>query len=79
MNSKEIETIIGIIEEAERNYILNKDEFLLKIKLEDMLKAKNNESLHLVSCSDINCKYEDRGNHLWCEKHGTAHKKRHCN
>ena len=49
MNNKEIETIIGIIEEAERHYILNKDEFLLKIKLEDMLKAKNNESLHDVS------------------------------
>ena len=48
MNNKEIETIIGIIEEAERHYILNKDEFLLKIKLEDMLKAKNNELLHDV-------------------------------
>ncbi len=41
--------------------------------------AKNNESLHYVSCSDISCEYEDRGKYLWCEKHGTAHKKRHCN
>jgi len=52
--------------------------------LEDLHKlgyklVKNNELLHDVSCSDINCKYEDRGKYLWCEKHGTAHKKRHCN
>ena len=43
------------------------------------LEAKNNESLHDVICSDIGCEYEDRGSHLWCEKHGTAHEKRHCN
>ena len=57
--------------------ILYKD--ALKAVEEAIQQAKNNESLHYVSCSDINCKYEDRGNHLWCEKHGSAHKKRHCN
>ena len=39
-------------------------------------QAKNNESLHDVSCSRINCEYEDRGSYLWCEKHGIAYKKR---
>ena len=47
-------------------------------EIKEMLVSKN-ELLHDVSCSDINCKYEDREKYLWCEKHGTAHKKRHCN
>ena len=49
MDNKEIRTIIGLIEEAEQNYILNDNEKNIKAKLEGMLQAKKNEVLDLVS------------------------------
>ncbi len=69
--SKRYDTKDGIINLTveEQQELLNDSEKLVS----------KNESLHLFSCSDINCEYEDRGSYLFCEKHGTAHKKRHCN
>lgn len=45
-------------------------------KLNELTRLVEDLPLHGVSCSQINCEYEDRGNHLWCEQHGIAYKKR---
>ena len=60
MDNKEIRTIIGLIEEAEHNYILNDNEKNIKTKLEGMLQAKNNEVLDLVSKPFKCCKESDK-------------------